>query len=173
MRKWIFWMLALAAALAAVTTTGSRSHAGIIGAPLGLHEAADDLRLAEMVQFRWRGHRYCWYTRGWRGAGWYRCGFDWRRGQPAGMDGGTQAARWLVRRGRAGRESSIQDRSPTRCRVGRESGRCPTGSDVMDTLSAPKHAHWRYISTPDYRPVRPSRMACATTRTPPPSPSVS
>ncbi|MGY3347842.1 23S rRNA pseudoU1915 N3-methylase RlmH [Bradyrhizobium sp. USDA 4459] len=60
MRKWIFWMLALAAALAAVTTTGSRSHAGIIGGPLGLHEAADDLRLAETVQFRWRGHRYCW-----------------------------------------------------------------------------------------------------------------
>ncbi|MGY3504586.1 hypothetical protein ACVWZ4_003263 [Bradyrhizobium sp. USDA 4472] len=107
MRKWIFWMLALAAALAAVTTTGSRSHAGIIGGPLGLHEAADDLRLAETVQFRWRGHRYCWYTRGWRGAGWYRCGFDWRRGQgwggPAGWHGWRHPGRPVARPPKPGR----------------------------------------------------------------------
>ncbi|MGY4622566.1 glutaminase [Bradyrhizobium sp. USDA 4486] len=66
---------------------------------------------------------------------------------PVGMDGGTPAARWRVRRSRAGRESSVHDRSPTGCRVGRESGHCLTGSDLMDTLSPPKHGHWPYIST--------------------------
>ncbi|SFJ55347.1 hypothetical protein SAMN05216525_12819 [Bradyrhizobium sp. Gha] len=50
---------------------------------------------------------------------------------PAGMDGGTQAAPWLVRRSRGGRESSVHDRSPTGRRVGRESGHCLTGSDGL------------------------------------------
>ncbi|MCC8976882.1 glutaminase [Bradyrhizobium sp. Cham227] len=63
------------------------------------------------------------------------------------MDGGTQAARWLVRRSRAGRGSSVHDRFPTGCRVGREPGHCLTGSDVLETLSPPKHAHWPYVST--------------------------
>jgi hypothetical protein len=26
------------------------------------------------------GRRYCFYFDGWRGAGWYRCGYSWRRG---------------------------------------------------------------------------------------------
>jgi hypothetical protein len=26
------------------------------------------------------GHRYCFYVNGWHGAGWYRCGFAYRRG---------------------------------------------------------------------------------------------
>src|SRR5690349_16742190 len=79
MRQSILWVLALAAISAAVATTGGPSQAGLI-APLGLREAADQLRLAQTVQFRWRGQRYCWYNRGWRGAGWYRCGFSRRRG---------------------------------------------------------------------------------------------
>ena len=91
MRKSILWVLALAAASPLVTTIGSRSQAGLIGGPLGLHEAIDEHRLAETVQYRWRGHRYCWYSRGWRGPGWYRCGFNWRRGVgwggPAGWHG--------------------------------------------------------------------------------------
>ncbi len=34
----------------------------------------------ENAQFSWGGRRYCWYGGGWRGPGWYRCGFAWRRG---------------------------------------------------------------------------------------------
>jgi hypothetical protein len=45
-----------------------------------LREAADELVLPETVQFTFRGHRYCWYNAGWRGPGWYRCGFQRRRG---------------------------------------------------------------------------------------------
>jgi hypothetical protein len=28
----------------------------------------------------WRGHQYCWATGGWRGPGWYWCGYSDRRG---------------------------------------------------------------------------------------------
>src|SRR5262249_33455290 len=89
-RKLILSVITIAAASATVTTTGGRSQAGVI-APLGLHEAADELRPTETVQFSWRGHRYCWYNTGWKRAGWYRCGFNWRRGLgwggPAGWHG--------------------------------------------------------------------------------------
>ena len=79
MRKSILKAIAIATASAAVTTTGGRSQAGVI-APLGLHEAAEALRLTETVQFTWKGRRYCWYNGGWRGGGWYWCGYNWRRG---------------------------------------------------------------------------------------------
>jgi hypothetical protein len=90
MRKLIRWAVAIATLSAAVTVAGGRSQAGII-APLGLREAADELALTETVQFTWRGRRYCWYNAGWRGAGWYRCGYRSRRGLgwggPAGWHG--------------------------------------------------------------------------------------
>ncbi len=41
-------------------------------------EGADLLQKAQV--FWWKGHRYCFYWDGWRGPGWYRCGFHWRRG---------------------------------------------------------------------------------------------
>ena len=28
----------------------------------------------------YHGQHYCWYDAGWRGAGWYVCGFGWRTG---------------------------------------------------------------------------------------------
>ena len=34
----------------------------------------------ENAQFVWGGRNYCWYDSAWRGPGWYRCGFAWRRG---------------------------------------------------------------------------------------------
>jgi hypothetical protein len=77
MRKLTLWVIAIATASAAVTT--SRSQAGVI-APIGLREAADELALTEDVAFIWGGRRYCWYNTGWRGPGWYQCGFRLRRG---------------------------------------------------------------------------------------------
>src|SRR5215472_3691824 len=89
MRKCL-WVIAIAAVSAAVMLPGGRSQAGVI-APIGLREAADELPLTEEVQFTWRGQRYCWYNAGWRGPGWYRCGFQRRRGigwgGPAGWHG--------------------------------------------------------------------------------------
>ena len=105
MRKLILWVVAVAAASAAVATTGGRSQAGVI-APIGLLEAADELVLTETVQFTWGGRRYCWYNNGWRGPGWYRCGFRSRRGSgwggPAGWNGWRRPGIRSPRPGRPG-----------------------------------------------------------------------
>src|SRR5690349_17124987 len=72
--------LILTATLAVIgVMIGGRSHAALID-PNGLRTAADELAVVETVQFVWGGRRYCWYSTGWRGPGWYRCGFRWRRG---------------------------------------------------------------------------------------------
>ena len=34
----------------------------------------------EQVQYMYGGRRFCWYPDGWRGPGYYWCGFAWRRG---------------------------------------------------------------------------------------------
>ena len=39
-----------------------------------------------------RGHKYCWYDEGWNGAGWYRCGFETRKGQGWGGPKGWKGA---------------------------------------------------------------------------------
>jgi hypothetical protein len=69
-----------AAALVIASAIIAPSHAAIGTAPAPLRDAADELVAIETAQFIWQGHRYCWYERGWRGPGWYRCGFAWRRG---------------------------------------------------------------------------------------------
>ena len=74
MRKLLFLLAATTVVLAAVP---DHSEAAVI-TPLGLGEMADGLVLVD--QFTWRGNRYCWYNNGWRGPGWYRCGFRLRRG---------------------------------------------------------------------------------------------
>src|SRR5215469_2077251 len=69
---------------------GARSQAAVV-APDALRTAANQLAAVETVQFSWKGQRYCWYNSGWRGPGWYRCGFRWRRGHgwggPSGWHG--------------------------------------------------------------------------------------
>jgi hypothetical protein len=34
----------------------------------------------EQAQFFYSGRNYCWYAGGWRGPGYYWCGYAWRRG---------------------------------------------------------------------------------------------
>jgi hypothetical protein len=86
-RLWLIWTATLVVMGA---TIGGRSHAAVIE-PNALRAAADELSATETVQFVWRGRRYCWYNTGWRGPGWYRCGFRLRRGLgwggPAGWHG--------------------------------------------------------------------------------------
>jgi hypothetical protein len=38
------------------------------------------LAVVKTAQFVWQGRRYCWYDDGWRGPGWYWCGYHWHRG---------------------------------------------------------------------------------------------
>ena len=46
-----------------------------------IRPAASELNAAqiEQVQFRFGGHRHCWYARGWNGPGWYWCGYSHKR----------------------------------------------------------------------------------------------
>jgi len=46
-------------------------------APVG---GAAPTSLVEQAQFYWNDHQYCFYEDGWRGPGWYMCGYAWRRG---------------------------------------------------------------------------------------------
>lgn len=68
-------VLALAGA-----TIGGRAQAAAI-APAGLRPAADQLATLDKIQFTFRGRRFCWYPNGWRGSGWYWCGYRLRRGR--------------------------------------------------------------------------------------------
>jgi hypothetical protein len=56
-----------------------RAEAAPIGAA-GFSVAVQDLNLAETVQYVYRGRNHCWYPTGWKGPGWYWCGYRWRRG---------------------------------------------------------------------------------------------
>src|ERR1700755_2349332 len=46
----------------------------------------------EQTQFIFGGRNYCWYDGGWRGPGYYWCGYAWRRG--LGWGGGAGWHGW-------------------------------------------------------------------------------
>jgi hypothetical protein len=46
----------------------------------------------EQAQFIYGGRNYCWYDSGWRGPGFYWCGYAWRRG--FGWGGGAGWHGW-------------------------------------------------------------------------------
>jgi hypothetical protein len=59
----------------------SRSNAlPLAGAAGDVRLNLDSLNLVEKAQWAYRGRRYCFYPVGWRGPGWYWCGYAWRRG---------------------------------------------------------------------------------------------
>lgn len=88
MRKFLLAAGAAAALLAAPLLPG-RAEAAPIGAA-GFDLAIQD-NMVETVQYVYRGRRHCWYPNGWRGPGWYWCGYAFRRGYgwggPAGWRG--------------------------------------------------------------------------------------
>jgi hypothetical protein len=102
--------VALAAALigpgaipAAAQTTASRSATADGTAPEATAATliyAVDLTggrpALERANYVWGGRNYCWYE-GWRGPGWYWCGYGWRRG--AGWGGGNGWHGWRGGRG--------------------------------------------------------------------------
>jgi hypothetical protein len=77
MRKLRLTLTAVLAVMGA--TIAGHSDAAVIN-PGALRTAANELTAVQTVQFFWRGRRYCWYDAGWRGPGWYWCGYRWRRG---------------------------------------------------------------------------------------------
>ena len=57
-----------------------------------VEQSADGLAAIEKTQYAWGGRNYCWYPDGWRGPGWYWCGYSWRRG--FGWGGGVGWHGW-------------------------------------------------------------------------------
>ncbi len=75
-------------------------------------DVAHQVAPVEKAQFLYGGYNYCWYPGGWRGPGYYWCGYAWRTGLgwggPFGWHGwrgggAWRLARWLARRRRAWR----------------------------------------------------------------------
>jgi hypothetical protein len=129
MRK---FSLTLTTTLAVVgVMIGWHSHAAVMD-PNASRTAADDLAAdelsgVELVQFTWRGRRYCWYYTGWRGPGWYRCGFRWRRGLgwggPSGWHGWRRPG--IHRPGRPGNRPGINRPGGNRPGINRPGGNRP------------------------------------------------
>jgi hypothetical protein len=73
--------------------------------------------------FVFEGHSYCWSDDGWRGPGWYRCGYEFRRGLgwggPRGWRGWGGGVEFRERRGTTGRGGAeIRERGGTTGRGG-------------------------------------------------------
>jgi hypothetical protein len=89
----------------------------------GIEAALQDVSVVDQVQYRWAGHEFCFYDDGWRGPGWYWCGYRLRSGfgwgGPTGWHGwrteGVIRERGRIgfeERGRVGseRRGSIEER---------------------------------------------------------------
>jgi hypothetical protein len=72
MRKWIY--LTAGVALSALFTLGQAN-----ALPVGNVPSAISSPIVE-AQFIFGGRNYCWYDAGWRGPGYYWCGYAMRRG---------------------------------------------------------------------------------------------
>jgi hypothetical protein len=80
MEKFRFVFVAASAlALGSVLAIGT-AKAGVSGGADAIAAAAENGAIAEQVQFRFGGYDYCWYNDGWRGPGWYWCGYAYRPG---------------------------------------------------------------------------------------------
>jgi hypothetical protein len=86
----------LKAASASVLVAGLFFVGSAIAAPIAESNAlsgyAAPERNIELAQFVFGGHNYCWYDGGWRGPGWYWCGYAWRHG--LGWGGGAGFHGW-------------------------------------------------------------------------------
>jgi hypothetical protein len=76
----------------------SAAQAGIGDGVLGARAALTSASQVENAQFFFGGQNYCWYDAGWRGPGWYWCGYAYRTG--LGWGGGDGFRGW--RRGGGG-----------------------------------------------------------------------
>jgi hypothetical protein len=94
MRTFMLKLAALATLAAGTAMIGGRADAAAMPAPNGLAVAIDSLGVIENSQYSYRGRRYCWYDDGWNDAGWYWCGYNYRRGY--GWGGGQGFLGWGI-----------------------------------------------------------------------------
>jgi hypothetical protein len=91
MRKFLLAAGIAGSVAAAGVALPSRADAMPSGSAAGIALAADSLNVVDTVQFLYGGHKHCWYVDGWKGPGWYWCGYAKRVGLgwggPAGFRG--------------------------------------------------------------------------------------
>lgn len=68
-------------------------------APANVGQAVDQINIVDQAQYVWGGRHYCWYPVGWKGPGWYWCGYASRVG--FGWGGPVGWRGWSYRRGPA------------------------------------------------------------------------
>jgi hypothetical protein len=72
------------AAASALTIGGAlaigTAQAAVEGGADAIRAASEYGSITEQAQFRWGGYDYCWVNDGWRGPGWYWCGYGYRTG---------------------------------------------------------------------------------------------
>src|SRR6202453_3576497 len=67
-----------------------------IGDGIAASQIASQWLPVEKAQFVFGGRQYCWYDDGWKGPGWYWCGYAYRTGY--GWGGGYGWTNWRPRR---------------------------------------------------------------------------
>ena len=70
---------ALTLAVASASAFAITADAAPLGGS-GLGQAADGLNAVEQIQYSYGGRSYCWYPNGWKGPGFYWCGYASRVG---------------------------------------------------------------------------------------------
>jgi hypothetical protein len=86
------WKIGLATAVAVGVSASIAGSANATISTTGMSAALDRLATVEQVDYRWGGHRHCWYGDGWHGPGWYWCGYHHRHG--LGWGGGEGYRGW-------------------------------------------------------------------------------
>jgi len=79
MRLLIHKFAAAAAVLAGLSPAIDQASAAAVPAA-DLAPVIGDALPVQHTQFFYGGQNYCWYPDGWRGPGYYWCGYAWRRG---------------------------------------------------------------------------------------------
>jgi hypothetical protein len=91
MRNLLLGVTAAASLLGASVAAGEAQAAPTAQLIVGV-DRADSQPSLELAQFIFGGQNYCWYDTGWRGPGFYWCGYAWRSG--LGWGGGSGWHGW-------------------------------------------------------------------------------
>jgi hypothetical protein len=87
-------MMSVMAAVALIASAALCSAEAAPAPYLNLQRAEGSALPIEKTQYYWGGQNYCWYPNGWRGPGWYWCGYAFTYGY--GWGGGYGWRGWGV-----------------------------------------------------------------------------
>src|SRR5260370_12071980 len=80
MEKFRFIFVAASALTIGGVLAIGTAQAVVAGGADAIRAASENGSITEQAQFRWGGYDYCWSDDGWRGPGWYWCGYAYRPG---------------------------------------------------------------------------------------------